>query len=249
MEAVPLGMLFAVCAAAIARAGYLLSVTADALAQRHGWGRGWVGLALLATVTSLPELASGISAVTTVAAPDLAIGNALGACLINLAFLGVVDALQRRQPLYAAASASHRIPAGFGLAMFGIVAIGLAFGDRTPAVLGVGLYSPVLLALYLVALRSVHASERSAVQARNGDPDDTRPRVGPGSPGRRFAAAAAVVVVAGVALPHVADGLARELELSGSLAGTLLMAAVTTLPEAAVTLGAGGPPVEVAAHG
>jgi len=42
---------------------------------------------LLATVTSLPELASGISAVALVGAPNLAVGNALGACVMNLAFL------------------------------------------------------------------------------------------------------------------------------------------------------------------
>jgi cation:H+ antiporter len=70
---------FALCAVLIARAGYVLSRSADALAQAYGWGRGWVGLALLATVTSLPELASGISAVALVDAPNLAVGNALGA--------------------------------------------------------------------------------------------------------------------------------------------------------------------------
>lgn len=90
-----LALQFAVCAVLIARAGYVLSRSANFLADAHGWGRGWVGLALLATVTSLPELASGISAVTFVDAPNLAVGNALGACVVNLLFLVVVDALQR----------------------------------------------------------------------------------------------------------------------------------------------------------
>ena len=98
---------FLLCAVLIARAGLVLSATADRLAQAHGWGRGWVGLALLATVTSLPELASGVSAVTLVDAPNLAVGHALGACVVNLLFLGVVDALQRRQPLYRHASATR----------------------------------------------------------------------------------------------------------------------------------------------
>ena len=57
----------------------MLSESADDLADAHGWGRGWVGLALLASVTSMPELASGVSAVTWVDAPNLAVGNALGA--------------------------------------------------------------------------------------------------------------------------------------------------------------------------
>ena len=37
---------FSVCAALIGRAGFMLSTSADRLARHHGWGRGWVGLAL-----------------------------------------------------------------------------------------------------------------------------------------------------------------------------------------------------------
>ena len=106
---------FAVCALLIARAGYVLSRSANALADAYGWGHGWVGLALLATVTSLPELASGISAVAFVDAPNLAVGNALGACVANLLFLVVVDALRRQQPMYREASATHLLSAGFGV--------------------------------------------------------------------------------------------------------------------------------------
>jgi hypothetical protein len=57
-------LLFVLCAAAIVVAGFRLS--ADALAEADGWDRGWdlgwVGLALLATVASLPERASGEAA-------------------------------------------------------------------------------------------------------------------------------------------------------------------------------------------
>lgn len=228
---------FAVCALLIARAGYVLSRSADALAEAHGWGRGWVGLALLATVTSLPELASGISAVAFVDAPNLAVGNALGACVVNLLFLVVVDALQREQPMYREASATHLLSAGFGVVMLGFVALSLLTGARAPAVLHVGIYSPMLLALYLLALKGVHAHERRAMAATVG----TRPPANAlqtRQAWRRFGAAALVVLAAGSWLPEVADGLATALGLSRSFVGTVLMALVTTLPEMAVTLGA-----------
>jgi cation:H+ antiporter len=228
---------FAACAVLIARAGYVLSRSADALAAAHGWGRGWVGLALLATVTSLPELASGISAVAFVDAPNLAVGNALGACVVNLLFLVVVDALQRRQPMYREASATHLLSAGFGVVMLGFVALSLLTGTRAPAVLHVGLYSPMLLALYLLALKGVHAHEHQAVA---GDAT-TRPPAPAGQTRRewrRFGLAALVVLAAGSWLPEAADGLATSLGLSRSFVGTVLMAIVTTLPEMAVTLGA-----------
>jgi len=228
---------FLVCAVLIARAGYVLSRSADALATAYGWGRGWVGLALLATVTSLPELASGISAVVLVDAPNLAVGNALGACVFNLLFLVVVDALQRHQPMYREASATHLLSAGFGVVMLGFVAMSLLTGSRAPAVLHVGIYSPVLLALYMVALKGVHGYERQAM-ATGLSAQAPRP-VGPTRPEwARFGLAALVVLVAGSWLPRVADGLATTWGLSRSFVGTVLMALVTTLPEMAVTLGA-----------
>jgi cation:H+ antiporter len=232
---------FAVCALLIARAGFVLSSSADRLAEINGWGRGWVGLALLATVTSLPELASGISAVAFVGEPDLAVGNALGACVVNLVFLVVVDALQRRQPMYRDASATHLLSAGFGVVMLGFVALSLQVGGRAPAVLHVGVYSPLLLGLYLLALRSVHAHERQALAAMlpaatDATRDDRSAEARP--EWRRFAVAAIVVIGAGSWLPEVADGLARELGLSSSFVGTIFMAGVTTLPEMAVTVSA-----------
>ena len=234
------------CALLIARAGYLLSRSADALADIYGWGRGWVGLALLATVTSLPELASGISAVALVGAPNLAVGNALGACVVNLLFLVVVDALQRHQPMYREASATHLLSAGFGVVMLGFVALSLLTGTRAPAVLHVGLYSPMLLALYLLALKGVHGHERQAMAVIAIEAAAVG-AAGPGPAGprglarrewRRFGLAALVVLAAGSWLPQVADGLAQALGLSRSFVGTVLMAVVTTLPEMAVTLGA-----------
>ena len=239
---------FALCAALIARAGYVLSRSADALAEAHGWGRGWVGLALLATVTSLPELASGISAVAWVDAPNLAVGNALGACVVNLLFLVVVDALQRRQPMYREASQTHLLSAGFGVVMLGFVALSLLIGGRVPALMHVGVYSPMLLGLYLLALKAVHGHERLALAGARGHPaaEPATPAVAD-APAvaaqvrrewRRFAVAAGVVLVAGSWLPGVADGLAQALGLSRSFMGTVFMALVTTLPEMAVTLGA-----------
>ncbi|MBN8510881.1 MAG: sodium:calcium antiporter [Burkholderiales bacterium] len=231
---------FALCAVLIARAGFVLSHSGDRLAALHGWGRGWVGLALLASVTSLPELTSGISAVALVHAPNLAVGNALGACVVNLAFLVIVDALQRRQPMYREAAAVHLLSAAFGVVMLGFVALSMQVGARAPSLFQVGAYSPLLFGLYLLALRSVqaHASQGADPPAAAGEagrePDPGARR----REWRRFGVAAAVVVAAGLWLPGAADRLATELQLSRSFVGTIFMALVTTLPEMAVTLSA-----------
>ena len=232
---------FLLCAALIGSAGYVLCQSADRIAQATGLTGGWIGLALLATVTSLPELASGISAVTVMDAPNLAVGNALGACVFNLVFLVVIDALQRKQPIYRRASAAHLLSAAFGVVMLGFVAMSLLLPAATPTMLHLGMYSPVLLALYLLALRSVFAHEQALRPQDEAIPTAESPpesRSELKREWRRFGLAAAVVLAAGSWLPSIADQLAQTMGWSRSFVGTLFMAFVTTLPEIAVTLSA-----------
>jgi cation:H+ antiporter len=238
MKALPWLLLqFALCALVIGRAGFMLSRSADRIAQATGLTGGWVGLALLATVTSLPELASGISAVALVRAPNLAVGNALGACVVNLLFLAIIDALQRRQPMYLAASTAHLLSAGFGVVMLGFVAMSLLMADGAPTAFNLGFYTPALLALYLLALRSVFAHERALQPAVEGASlSITDPSLR--AEWRRFGLAAAAVLAAGSWLPGLASQLAEAMGWSRSFVGTVFMALVTTLPEMAVTLSA-----------
>ncbi|MEQ1599301.1 MAG: hypothetical protein ABL880_08050 [Methylotenera sp.] len=71
------------CLAVIGYAGYYLSRYGDIIAEKTCMSASWVGLILLATATSLPELITGISAVTIANAPDIAVGDVLGVlCLI-----------------------------------------------------------------------------------------------------------------------------------------------------------------------
>lgn len=229
---------FAFCAVVIGFAGFVLTRSADRIGQAKGLSGGWVGLALLASVTSLPELASGISAVTLVNAPNLAVGNALGACVFNLVFLVVVDAVQREQPIYRQASAVHLLSAAFGVVMLGLVALGLVMGPDAPALLHLGSYSPLLLGLYLLALRSVYAHERGQGPAVNAGAPDGPARVPLGREWLRFCGAAAVVLAAGSWLPSIGVEMAATLGFNRSFVGTLFMAFATTLPEMAVTIAA-----------
>jgi cation:H+ antiporter len=56
---------FLVCLAIIIVAGTRLSKYGDIIAEKTGLGHIWVGIVLLATVTSLPEVATGISSVAS----------------------------------------------------------------------------------------------------------------------------------------------------------------------------------------
>lgn len=98
---------FSICAGFIGFAGPVLTRYGDIIARRIGVSRTWIGLLLLATATSLPELFTGVSAVTFAAAPNIAVGDAFGSCVFNLAMLVVLDAMHRDAPMYASVGSGH----------------------------------------------------------------------------------------------------------------------------------------------
>ena len=69
MDALWVWLEFAVALLLIAAAGSRLARAGDVIAQRTGLGGTWIGLVLVATVTSLPELITGVSAVVLADAP------------------------------------------------------------------------------------------------------------------------------------------------------------------------------------
>src|SRR3989344_4484849 len=101
---------FAVCAGLIGAAGYQLSRYGDAIAQRTGLSGSWIGLTLVASVTSLPELATGITSVTIANTPNLAVGNALGSCVLNLVFLVAMRAVFAYERSHPAAPPADTVP-------------------------------------------------------------------------------------------------------------------------------------------
>ncbi|MEK7864442.1 MAG: sodium:calcium antiporter, partial [Nitrospirota bacterium] len=69
---------FFICTSLIVYSGTKLSKYGDIIAEKTGMSRTWIGLVLMASVTSLPELVTGISSVTYAGVPDIAVGDVLG---------------------------------------------------------------------------------------------------------------------------------------------------------------------------
>lgn len=228
----------AFCAALIAIGGPLLARYGDAIARLTGLSRSWIGLVLLATATSLPELFTGISAVTAAAAPNIAVGDALGSCIFNLAILVVLDALTPDPPIYRRIDQGHILTAGFGIIMLGSVgAILLASrAGLNFRILHISAYTPLLLGLYLIAVRAAFLYERRALAKGLEAAQDGKITLQAAI--LRYLAAAIVIVAAGSWLPFIGVDIAQTMGWKTTFVGTLLIAAVTSLPELAVTIGA-----------
>jgi cation:H+ antiporter len=233
---------FAVIAGAITVSGSRLSKHGDVLAEKTGMGRTWLGLVVLATVTSLPELATGVSAIFWVRVPDITVGDLLGSCMFNLLILAVMDLLYPPGPVLTAAHRGHLLAACFGVVMLGVAVMGLISPPPlTGLALGhVDLSSPVLMLCYLVAMRSLfryQRRERAVYLAEHEEVliyEDVRLKTA----AAKFIINAMVVVAAGIYLPRVAVQISQLMGWQQSVVGTVFVAAATSLPELVVTLSA-----------
>ncbi|MBZ0097679.1 MAG: hypothetical protein K8F30_01265, partial [Taibaiella sp.] len=148
-------ILFTVCVAAILYAGTRLVFYGDLLAELMGWGKMWMGMILMAAVTSLPELVTGVSAIQLVDSPNMAVGNVIGSCAFNILILSMMDAaFPKRLPLTYEAQTGHVIAAAFGIVLLCIV----IFSIIEPGVFGsigwVGNYSFLCIIVYFLAMKA-----------------------------------------------------------------------------------------------
>jgi len=231
---------FSVCATLIGMAGATLSRYADIISDKTGFSRGWIGLVLLATVTSLPELITGISSVMLADVPNIAVGDIFGSCVFNLTILVVLDFLLREESVYRRASQGHLLSAGFGVVLIGFAGLNVLLADRTSAwAIGhVGPYTPVILLVYLIAMRAIFNYERTQIEEFSEQMADRHPEITLRTAVIRYSFAAAVVVGAGSFLPFIAAHLATVMGWQTTFVGTLFVAGVTSLPELVVTLSA-----------
>lgn len=231
-----------VCAILILWVGSLLSKYGDVIAEKTGLGRAWIGAILIAGVTSLPELASGVSAVAWLNAPNLAAGAVLGSCLFNLALIAMIDLAYQPGRVLAKAHEVHILSGGLGVLMLGMVAIGVLIGPglNSFGLFGISLLSVVILVLYaaggtmIAGLEKERAGEVLEKEAAEGGYAEISAR----KAFVVFILSSIAVVGLGIWLASIGDRLAVTTGLSRSFIGNLFLAWTTSLPEIAASLAA-----------
>lgn len=231
-------ILFALCSAVVLAAGVRLSRYGDVIAEKTGLGGMWIGVLLMSAVTSLPELVSGVSAITVFDTPDIAVGDVVGSCMFNLAILAFLD-FRHPVPLSARIHQGHTLVAAFGLVQLSTAALAMIAGARFPAVGWISLSSVLFVTIHALAMRMMftaernrqHATEPAAVDGRY-DHMSTRRAVG------LYALNALVLTGAAVFLPGLGERLAAQTGIEQSFVGSLFLAASTSMPEVVVSVAA-----------
>jgi len=230
---------FLACAGVIVFSGTRLSRYGDVLAEKTGLGRTWIGVLLMASVTSLPELVTGISSVLT-GLPDLAVGDVLGSCVFNLVILASLDLTEREKTISAKAHHGHIISAGFGILLLSLVSLGIYGGNRAGPFGWIGFYSMIILVIYLFAMRMVYSYEKREIARFIGEQAEEfrYEAITVRSAVAGYCLNALVVIAAAVALPGIGAGIARMTGLGQTFVGNIFIAVATSLPEVVVSLAA-----------
>ena len=160
---------FILCSAVIVYCGSNLSKYGDVIAEKTGLGRAWIGLVLMASVTSLPELITGISSVAIADVPDIALGDIMGACVFNLSIIALMDMLNGKKPIFSESEHGHILSAGFGIILISLASISIMANANIPAIGHIGLYSPAIIVIYFIGIRGVFFFEKKRIKEFVGD--------------------------------------------------------------------------------
>ncbi len=224
--------------------GARLSILADKVAEKYGLGGAWVGALLLATVTSLPEVVSGCTAVA-IGQPNMAFAAIYGSCSFNIVLIVLFNAFVGGGSILHGKGRNHALSSSFGIVLIttslgGIALVGKFTGQ--PTKIGVvELVVAGLIALsYPTCMRMVFKTEKDlALESDSMTPVSSKEKLIP-----KVVIYSMILVASAWWMARTGDVLAEHpIELIGgplgaTFVGVLFLAIATSLPEIVTGLSA-----------
>ena len=230
-------------------AGTRLAVAAEALTKRTRLTEAYAGLLLLAVATSLPEVATSVTA-SVAGNAELATSNLVGGVAMQTAVLAVADAVGFEGALTYVTPSPVLLMQGVLLILLLALVIAGGASSSAVSVFGVGAATVGLALTYAVGLyilRSHQSRPRwkvidppagpgSAVAGERDSGDATHSDGSIRKPVRSFALASIVVLAGGWLVASAADAVAVQTGIGASFIGATLLALASSLPELSTTI-------------
>jgi cation:H+ antiporter len=229
-------VIFSISAGLIVIAAMQLAKYGDVIAIRTRLGGMFIGVLLLAGVTSLPEVLTTISSLLQ-GVPNLAAGNLLGSNLFNMFLLAILDLIHRKDRILRKAALKHALTGSLTVFTIGLVVF-FIMADIDYQIGWVGIDSLMVMLAYFVGIRLIQTSQGHSTihESQMAEIPDGTPALWKGLLGFGLATAVLVVVT-----PWMVQASAEIAEITGlgtTFVGTTLVAIVTSLPELVTTLAA-----------
>ncbi|MDX8355119.1 hypothetical protein [Cognatiyoonia sp. IB215182] len=231
-------LLFALCAGVVWFSGARLAYLADALADRFQLAKSLVGLLLLSLATSLPEVATTLSAAVS-QAQDLVLNNLFGGIALQTAILGVADFWARGAITNYPRKANHALEATLLVLLLSITLI-ISIVDEPATLFHVGVGSILIAVFYAGTIWLLRRYDGSSdwIPVDQPEPeeasfpdlrDDTQ--MSNTALTTQTVAACIAILIFGLLLVQFAERIAEQSGLGTSFVGVTLLAAATSLPE------------------
>ncbi len=251
----PLGVniiVFAIGAGVVWMAGTKLSQYVDLYADRTGMGKAFAGALLLGGATSLPELATTLTAAYGGAA-ELAGTNLLGGVVMQVAVLALIDAVVLRgRPLTLFSPQSSLLMIGVMLMALLALASAAVVSRELMSVAGIGFWPVFLFVAYLFSLWLIYRYEGNPRWEPRGEiaepPESARDlkdahqqafaNVSTTNLILRFSVACSFVLLGGITVAMTGEAIAEQSGIGQSFIGATLVALATSLPEFSTTYSA-----------
>ena len=239
---------FTTATAVVWAAGTRMVLFSDEVAERFHLGRAFIGLILLATITSLPEVVTTFTA-SAAGNAALALGNLFGGVTMQTAILALVDFTVVRYALTSwPRKPTHALEAVFLIVFLTILVVISIVGERE-LLWQVGIGGLALFLAYPLVITTLRRYDKRETWAPIDFPEA---EAGPHLVTRRAAlgamsnralflritAAGTLILAAGYAATVSADEIARLSGLGASFVGLALLAAATSAPEVSTTFAA-----------
>lgn len=233
---------FILSSALITFSGTKLSKYGEIIAELTGMSKAWLGLILMAAVTSLPELFTGISAIVLIDSPDIAVGGIMGSLTFNLLILALLDYFVPQKPLSSVVTKNHALAGFFSMVLIIISLIGIMYGKLIPNLGWFSTFPVLLILLYVISMRIIYINEQKfsieSLSTKKSTLEEKYKGVSLTEAIKYYLFYAILVIIGALIMPYFADNLAIKTGLSKSFIGTLLVAATTSLPELVVSIAA-----------
>lgn len=258
--------IFILAVALVWGAGVRLSKYADEIIEKTGVSQVFIGTLGLAVITSLPELATTLSA-TLADNPTLAINNLFGSIALQITVLAVGDAIIKNTSLSGSLdNPVSRLQAICLSFLLSVAAIAILYEDI--AIFHVGLWSVVLFVLYMALfyvinyfkkmkwwltepneresigkVKSIVSKRVAEIEEEKEDADDKNEQlklseVLKSKLGLLSLLSAIGILAGGYFVSNTADVIAEETGLGSNFMGYLFVGLTTSLPELSTTISA-----------
>ncbi|AXI49195.1 hypothetical protein C1J03_24140 (plasmid) [Sulfitobacter sp. SK012] len=226
-------------------AGARLAYLADTLADRFKLAKSLVGLLLLSLATSLPEVATTLTAAIQ-QSRDLVLNNLFGGIALQTAVLAMADFWARGPITNYPRKANHALEATLLVLLLAVTLVIVNLGE-TLVVAGVGLGSAYIAVIYVGAIWLLRRYDDSSdwVPVDLPDPDSLAfpaptglAETGNSSLIWQAVASCVAILTFGLLLVWFADRIADQSGLGTGFVGVTLLAAATSLPEISTSIAA-----------